>query len=297
MVYDEPLRQKPEPVTLHLPLLAITVGFLCCVIAPEIAALACVGLCVLNLVLITWGRWGRSRAGLLLSLAGVVIPLLLLPAVEKVRLEAARAQANGQLFQIAFALHLYHDAHQHLPPAAVCDENGKPLLSWRVLLLPYLEGSELFRQFKLDEPWDGPTNLPLLTRMPHIYAAPGYDRTPPEQTETYFQLFTGPGTAFPAPDAQPRLDELPNTTATIIMAEAGRPVPWTQPVDLVYDPAGPLPPLGGIFTQRRTLGFIPIGSAGFHIVRGDATRNFISIPFDEDELRRGIARRDEVQRR
>ncbi len=51
-------------------------------------------------------------------------------------------------------MHNYHDTNGSMPPAAVCDKTGKPLLSWRVLILPYVEQDELYKEFKLDEPWD-----------------------------------------------------------------------------------------------------------------------------------------------
>jgi hypothetical protein len=73
---------------------------------------------------------------------------------------------------VALALHNYHDKHGRLPPAVVYGEDGKPLHSWRVLLLPFIAQGELYREFKLDEPWDSPHNLALLPRMPATFAPP-----------------------------------------------------------------------------------------------------------------------------
>ena len=70
-------------------------------------------------------------------------------------------------------MHNYHDVHGRLPPAAVCSADGTPLVSWRVLILPYIEQDNLFREFKLDQPWDSPHNLALVERMPQVYAVPG----------------------------------------------------------------------------------------------------------------------------
>ncbi len=63
--------------------------------------------------------------------------------------------------QLSLALHNFYDEHRCLPPQALLSKDGKPLLSWRVLLLPYLEGGELYKRFRLDEAWDSPNNLPL----------------------------------------------------------------------------------------------------------------------------------------
>ena len=55
---------------------------------------------------------------------------------------------------------------QSFPMGAICDASGKPLLSWRVAILPGLEQGNLYKQFRLDEPWDSPHNLTLLPLMP-----------------------------------------------------------------------------------------------------------------------------------
>jgi Protein of unknown function (DUF1559) len=68
------------------------------------------------------------------------------------------------------AMHNYQTKHGRLPPAAVYSEDGTPLLSWRVLLLPHLQHGELFQKFNLDEPWDSPQNLALLAKMPDEYS-------------------------------------------------------------------------------------------------------------------------------
>src|SRR5262245_44777487 len=70
--------------------------------------------------------------------------------IQKVR---ARTTSSNNLKQIALALHNYHDANDHFPQD-VCDANGKPILSWRVLILPYIEHENTYKLFKLDEPWN-----------------------------------------------------------------------------------------------------------------------------------------------
>jgi hypothetical protein len=88
-----------------------------------------------------------------------------------------------------------------LSPAVSRDPEGQPLLSWRVLLLPYIEEGEieegeLCKQFHLDEPWDSPHNLALLPKMPRTYKAPA-DAFPGNVPHTtFYQAFTGPDTAF-----------------------------------------------------------------------------------------------------
>ena len=94
------------------------------------------------------------------------------------------------LANIAKAVEKYHKDKGHYPPAAILDKDGKPLLSWRVAILPYMEGTyinssepfdggkrinnpkELYDLFKLDEPWDGPNNKKLIGKFPDLYRAP-----------------------------------------------------------------------------------------------------------------------------
>ena len=115
---------------------------------------------------------GLAIAGIVLGALGFLcIPVnmaLILPAIQRVRMAANDITTQNNLKQIGIAIHNYHDEHSAMPPQAVCDKDGKPLLSWRVLLLPYMEQEALYRQFKL-EPWDSPTNKPLSAGIPNTY--------------------------------------------------------------------------------------------------------------------------------
>ena len=144
-------------------------------------------------------------------------------------------------------MHNYEGTHGRLPPAVVYGENGRPLLSWRVLLLPFIEEGELFRQFKLDEPWDSPHNIRLLPKMPRTYF-PFDGSSPPEPNTTFYQVFVGKGTAFEGREGLKLKDDFPNgTSITFLIVEAGSAVPWTKPEDIAYDERMPLPKLGGLF--------------------------------------------------
>jgi RNA polymerase sigma factor (sigma-70 family) len=158
--------------------------------------------------------------------------------------EAARARrSTDNLKMLGLAMHNYVSDFGQFPPAGVYSKDGKPLLSWRVLLLPYLDHRELFNQFKLDEPWDSPANQKLLDKMPAIYSPePGKGK----QTTTLYQVFTGAGTVFPGSRASKVTDITDGTSNTILIVEAADAVPWTRPADLPYDPKKPLPKLGGV---------------------------------------------------
>lgn len=77
---------------------------------------------------------------------------------------------------------------------AVYGPDGTTLLSWRVLLLPYIEECSLFKVFEMNELWDSPHNIKFLDKMPSKFALSRKNRNP---GETFYQVFTGPRTAFP----------------------------------------------------------------------------------------------------
>ena len=86
---------------------------------------------------------------------------------------AIRAQCTNNEKQIALALHNYHDQHNSFPPAFSQGKDGKPLLSWRVLILPFLDQQQaLYDQFHLDEAWDSPHNRTLIAKMPAVLSLP-----------------------------------------------------------------------------------------------------------------------------
>ncbi len=157
---------------------------------------------------------------------------------------ADQVQSQNNLKQIALAMHNYADVYKHLPTAAIYSKDGKPLLSWRVAILPFIEQNNLYMQFKLNEPWDSPHNKKFLETVVPIYAPLGGKAKP---YETYYQVFTGPGTVFDGNKKLRFQDITDGTSNTIMVVEAGEPVPWTKPADLPYDPTKDLPKLGGMF--------------------------------------------------
>src|SRR4051794_27348607 len=88
-----------------------------------------------------------------------ILIALLLPAVRSSAGPAARrAQCTNNLKQIAMALHNYEQVYNALPPAYTVDAVGRPLHSWRTLILPYLEQETLYQTIDLSKSWDDPAN-------------------------------------------------------------------------------------------------------------------------------------------
>ena len=89
---------------------------------------------------------------------------MLLPALSKAKQKTIQAKCVNNMKQIGLALHNSHDAQGGFPAPAITSKDGKPLLSWRVKILPYIEEKKLYEDFHLDEPWNSPHNLTLLHR-------------------------------------------------------------------------------------------------------------------------------------
>ncbi|MGQ9821071.1 MAG: DUF1559 domain-containing protein [Thermogutta sp.] len=203
--------------------------------------------------------------------AGILVALLL-PAVQAAREAARRAQSTNNLKQLGLALHNYHDVHGHFPPQAINDPNGRPLLSWRVSILPYLECRALYEQFHLDEPWDSDHNRELIPLMPEVYRNP---TAPAEPGMAHYLALVGPGTLFEGRDPRSLSDISDGTSKTLMLVEVDpdRAVVWTKPEDLPFDPANPLDGLGNAHP------------GGFNALFCDGSVRFISAVIDETLFR------------
>ncbi|HTU91816.1 MAG TPA: DUF1559 domain-containing protein [Gemmataceae bacterium] len=209
--------------------------------------------------------------------AGVV----LVQAVQQVLDNNNRTESSRNFHNLALAMHNYASAMQgKFPPHAVYSKDGKPLLSWRVLILPYMGQKALYNEFRLNEPWDSEHNKKLLAKMPKIFAHPRDEKTVKEHT-TYYQGFVGKGTIFEGKQGIRIPYDIPDGTSnTIMIAEASKAVPWTKPEDILYDPDKPLPKLG-----------LP-GSSGFAAALCDGSVRLINPKISQRTLRLAITRND-----
>ncbi|MGA2254061.1 MAG: DUF1559 domain-containing protein [Thermoguttaceae bacterium] len=203
--------------------------------------------------------------------SGVMIALLL-PAVQAAREAGRRVQSMNNLKQIGLALFSYHDAKGTFPPAYVLDKNGKPGLSWRVLILPYMGELALYQQFHLDEPWDSAHNKPLLARVPRVYVSPNYSGPP---ARTNYLGVGGKGGLFADKEGVPIKNITDGTSNTIMVVEANNPsaVEWTKPDVFVPNAANP---------ARSLTGLRP---GGFNVLMADGSVRFISDKIDAQTLK------------
>ncbi len=213
------------------------------------AALATFGGAGLPLAVPILGFWAyvffsRSRpralgCGCLAVLVCGCLIALLLPAMGTARHAARRVMCVNNLKQIALALHNYHDVHGVFPPAFIPDKDGKPMHSWRVLLLPYVEEQRRYDKYNFQEPWDSPNNSKLLTPIPSIYTCPTDTRTVLEKrVRTSYVAVIGPRTAWPGPSTR-KIGEISDgaSNTVLVIEHPNESISWMEPRDLTLDEA------------------------------------------------------------
>jgi Protein of unknown function (DUF1559) len=142
-----------------------------------------------------------------------------------------RSMCVNNLKQVSLALYNYHERFGSFPPAYIPDASGRPMHSWRVLILPFLEEQRLYDQYDFGEPWNGPNNIKLLDSMPRIFACPRRSSNPKNLTS--YVVITGPGTLFPGVNSAKVADISDGTPNTLMVVETDNVgIPWTSPVDL-----------------------------------------------------------------
>ncbi len=137
--------------------------------------------------------------------------------------------------QVSLAILQYESVNRTFPPAYTVDANGKPMHSWRVLILPYLgpEAQALHSQYDFTTPWDSPQNQALALQMPDVF------RCPSDQTsldgDTSYCVVTGPGMVFNA-DKTTKISDMtggrgiPQTLILVENHSSG--INWLEPRDV-----------------------------------------------------------------
>jgi prepilin-type processing-associated H-X9-DG protein len=148
----------------------------------------------------------------------------------RAREAARRTQCMNNLKQIALAIRFYEAEHHELPPAYTTDADGKPLHSWRTLILPYMEEQELYDTIDLTKPWDDPVNAEAIKRIPLTYQCPSVYNN---DNRTTYLAVVSPSSCLRG--AEPRkLSEVTDpaaTTLVVIEVDEAHGVPWMAPED------------------------------------------------------------------
>jgi prepilin-type processing-associated H-X9-DG protein len=234
---------------------------------------------------------GASIA-LILAIVGIggvcvvgILIALLLPAVQSAREAARRSQCTNNLRQIGIALHNYNDAYGSFPPAYLADESGRPMHSWRVLILPFMDEMSLYEQYDFTEPWDGPRNSQFLARMPATYGCPS-DPTVSGGTTTQYVYVVGPETISDGATPCRMSDVTDGLSNTIAVVESTNSVNWMEPADLT---------LSGMSMAINDPAGNAIGSdhpAGANVLFMDGSVRLLSEALDQEMLRYMLLRND-----
>ena len=233
----------------------------------------------------------RTRIFEVLIVITIVIVLiaLLLPSMGKVSEPVMRMQSSNNLKHLAIGMQNYDEYNFHLPGANAPyldpkDGSKKFPVSWRVLLLPYIENQKLYDQYRFDEPWDGPNNIQLLQQMPKVYRHPKADEARVPFGHTHYRVFVSrpgakPSAVFTDGLSGPKMQNIDDGTSnTILIVEAAEAVPWTMPEVLLYDRNQPVPKLGGLFKGY------------FQVALADGSVRSFRNDFPEDKLRAWITK-------
>jgi prepilin-type processing-associated H-X9-DG protein len=215
-------------------------------------------------------RFQSALRGLLLLLAVCLFAAVCtgLLGIVDTRTSARRSACSIGLQNITLALIQYHDAHGSFPPPYIADAEGKPMHSWRVLLLPYLDQRPLYKQYRFDEPWDGPNNLQLHGIVLKLYSCPS--RSPNQSaTDTSYVAVIRP--MFRANSTVRMADLKDGSSNTILLVEVQNSgIHWLEPRDLDVSqmPMSVNPPTG--------IGISSDHPGGAHVSFADGSVRFLS---------------------
>ena len=217
------------------------------------------------------GRFRSSAWALLAMLtAGLLLPFTAGP-----RIYSYQNHCRNALRQLGIALLSYRDQHGTFPPAYIADANGKPLYSWRVLLLPYLDNSPLAHRFHWDEPWDGSNNGPISATAVFEYHCPSDAHAP---TTTNYVAVIGPNTAWPGARRR-SISEFKDLSKTILLVEvADSGINWAEPRDLSVAQA-----IAGV-NGKKGLGISSHHAGGANVLFADGHVEFIEADIVAEKL-------------
>ncbi|MFM7845786.1 MAG: DUF1559 domain-containing protein, partial [Planctomycetota bacterium] len=181
----------------------------------------------------------QTVPGMAMGLSAPASITSMLPFLQSARGSARNTQSMNNIKQLILALHNFHDSYGHFPAAYQLTKEGKPGLSWRVFMLPFLDQQALFEQFHLEEPWDSEHNKQLIAKMPDVFRSPGSQADAGKTTylgnagET--GLFTKPkkGQTKSPPPGIGMHQITDGTSNTVILVEwPGANKNWMEPTDL-----------------------------------------------------------------
>ena len=168
----------------------------------------------------------------LLVVLGILAVLVafLLPLRRTAGPAARVSLCRNHLHNIMLGLQQYHDVYQTFPPAYTVDADGKPLHSWRTLLLPYVDQQFLYDKIDLTKPWDAPENAEAFQSAVYCYSCPAVKK---HDNRTTYLAIVAPESVL-RPGASCGLADIKDDaghTALVIEVDRDHAVPWMSPLD------------------------------------------------------------------
>lgn len=226
---------------------------------------------------------------LVIAAGGSIVAFLFLPTFLGTNEPARRSQCLNNLRQIGVALHNYHDTYQCFPPAFVADADGKPMHSWRVLLLPHLGYTDLYKLYNFDEPWDGPHNRELADLIGTVYQC---SHIRPMSPSTSYVAVVGDGTMWPGAKSTTRASLLQSggLPDTIMLVETTDPsFHAIAPRDLTLDEASQ-----GINPKESARGMGSKHPGGMNVLFADGRCDFLPATTPPEKLQ-GLLKVNETE--
>ena len=221
----------------------------------------------------------------------VVNNYLVLGSKDDVELVLARLNpapqrtAADNLKMLGLAFENFESTYRKLPGSKNYREGGigfkgpraKHPFSWRVAILPFVEQAELFQQYDFNEPWDSEKNLKLLDKMPVVFRSP-HAQSDQKVGETNYLGFAGEKSAMGGEGGVPMAEIKDGTSATVLLVETKRTVPWTKPEDFAF---------AEYVDAKRAE---PFDGLGLNCIMVDGTVLSLDAPVDWERLGRLVTR-------
>ncbi len=167
----------------------------------------------------------------------------------------ALSLSQNNMKQILLAMHNYESAFGRFPDD-IRDKDGKPLLSWRVAILPFIDQEALYKKFKLNEPWDSEHNIKLSQMVVKVYSSPSALKM--EKNKTPYLSIRGKGLFLDKAGGTKITDITDGTSNSIGLVEVdeSEAVIWTKPADLQPNQKEPFKGLTQTYKDRILVAFM-----------------------------------------
>ncbi len=212
----------------------LAILLLCVVLCSSLAIFGLAGLFIFGFILLAASAIARSWWAFLLVLGFMVMVAFLLPAGSCARETVRQNCCQNGMKQLGLALHNYSRDYGCFPPAYVADKDGRPMHSWRVLILPYMENRTLYKEYNFSEPWDGPNNKKILASRPcwGYTCISDQNANDSSSTCTSYAAVVGPGTAWPGSTSKKPAELAPADQTIMLVEVTDADIPWTAPRDV-----------------------------------------------------------------